>query len=258
MLGRAGACPACRVRALTGIGVYGFSESAAGVVGNSSSTSQPGVYGVSEKSAGVVGRSQNASQPGVFGVCEQMTGVAGRSTAKPGVFGQSIQQAGVVGTSTFSSGVFGIGNAPFQPLGPPAGVFGVNDKSVGVLGSSLDVIGVWGNTHKGLAVVGTTTFGVGVPTDRITDQGIGVMALPMPASGSPGWARLDWHLGSSATGLAGHFKGAVTIEGDLTVIGVKQPGVPLTLMGHTGSCTAWRARRVGSKIWGIAPGGWSI
>ena len=67
------------------------------------------------------------------------------------------------------------------PLPSPAGVLGVNDKSVGILGSSVGVIGAWGNTDKGLGVVGTANLGAGAPTDQITDQGIGVIGLGVTA-----------------------------------------------------------------------------
>jgi hypothetical protein len=179
-----------------------------------------GVFGDSEKQSGVVGRSRSSVAPGVFGVCEHLTGVAGRSTAAPGVFGESKAQAGVVGRSASSAGVFGFGDAAFQVPAAPAGVFGVNDKSVGVLGSSVGVIGVWGNTDKGLGIIGTTNFGVGVPTDRITDQGIGVIGLANSGVGLAGMSTSGTGVfGSSQTGLAGHFKGPVTIEGDVTIIG---------------------------------------
>lgn len=208
-----------------GNGVRGIAGDGAGVRGDANKGI--GVFGVSESAAGVVGNSRSASQPGVFGF-GKLTGVAGRSAAAPGVFGESTNQAGVVGTSTRSSGVFGFGTAAFTPVGPPAGVFGVNDKSVGVLGSSLDVIGVWGNTNKGLGVVGTTNSGAGVPTDRITDEGIGAIGLTDSGVGVAGMSASGTGVfGSSATGLAGHFRGAVTIEGDLTIIGgTKSTAVP--------------------------------
>jgi hypothetical protein len=208
-----------------GRGLLGIAVGGPGVQGQADTG--VGVFGVSEKAAGVTGHSKSATQPGVFGLCENFTGVAGRSTIGLGVFGESIKQAGVVGRSTESAGVFGFGDAKFQLPAPPAGVFGVNDKSVGVLGSSLEVIGVWGNTNQGLGVVGTTSSGNGVPADRITDQGIGVIGLATSGVGAAGMSVSGTGVfGSSASGLAAHFKGPVTIEGDLTVIGAKSAGVP--------------------------------
>jgi hypothetical protein len=130
--------------------------------------------------------------------------------------------------SKSAPGVFGFGDAPFKVPSPPAGVLGVNDKSVGVLGSSAEVIGVWGNTGKGIAVVGTTNSGAGLPTDQITDQGIGVIGLANSGVGAAGMSTSGTGIfGSSKTGLAGHFKGPVTIEGDLTIIGgAKSAAVP--------------------------------
>jgi len=205
-----------RARADSGVGVRGVAGTGVGV------------FGDSEKQSGVVGRSRGTSAPGVFGICEQLTGVAGRSTAAPGVFGESTKQAGVMGRSTSSVGVFGFGDAPFQVPGPPAGVLGVNDKSVGVLGSSAAVIGVLGNTENGLGVVGTTNSGAGVPTDQITNQGIGVIGLANAGFGVAGMSTSGTGVfGSSKTGLAGHFKGPVTIEGDVTIIGgIKSAAVP--------------------------------
>jgi hypothetical protein len=101
---------------------------------------------------------------------------------------------------------------------------------VGVIGSSAKVIGVLGNTDKGLAVVGVANFGAGVPTDQITDQGIGVIGLANSGVGVAGMSTSGTGVfgsSSSKTGFAGQFKGAVTIEGDLTVIGgIKSAAVP--------------------------------
>lgn len=209
-----------------GDGVRGQADSGIGVRGVANTG--PGVFGDSEKQSGVIGRSGSNSAPGVFGVSELFTGVAGRSTSKPGVYGDSTKEAGVMGRSASSAGVFGFGDAAFQVPGPPAGVLGVNDKSVGVLGSSLNVIGVWGNTNKGLGVVGITNSGAGVPTDQITDQGIGVIGLTNAGIGVAGMSTSGTGVfGSCAKGLAGHFKGAVVIEGDFTVKGgVKSAVVP--------------------------------
>ena len=212
----------------SGSGVRGTAGSGSGVSGES--TSGFGVFGDSEKQSGVVGRSRSAVAPGVFGVCEKLTGVAGRSTLAPGVFGDSVKQAGVMGRSfdTSAPGVFGFGDAPFKVLGPPAGVLGLNDNSVGVLGSSGKVIGILGNTDKGLGVVGVANFGAGVPTDQITDQGIAVIGLGNSGFGAAGLSTSGTGIfGSSKTGLAGHFKGPVMIEGDVTIVGgTKSAAVP--------------------------------
>ena len=212
----------------SGSGVRGTADSGSGVSGES--TSGVGVFGDSEKQSGVVGRSRSAVAPGVFGVCEKLTGVAGRSTDAPGVFGDSVKQAGVMGRSfdTSAPGVFGFGDAPFKVLGPPAGVLGLNDNSVGVLGSSGKVIGILGNTDKGLGVVGVANFGAGVPTDQITDQGIAVIGLGNSGFGAAGLSTSGTGIfGSSKTGLAGHFKGPVMIEGDVTIVGgTKSAAVP--------------------------------
>lgn len=209
-----------------GNGVRGSADSGSGVRGDAKTGF--GVFGFSEKQSGVVGRSNSNVAPGVFGSCDKLTGVAGRSLEAPGVFGDSAKQAGVLGRSALTVGVFGLCEAPFKAPAPPAGVFGVNDNSVGVVGSSLSVIGVWGNTDKGLGVVGTANFGAGAPTERITDQGIGVIGLGNSGFGVAGMSTSGTGVfGSSTAGLAGHFKGPVTIEGDLTIIGgAKSAAVP--------------------------------
>jgi len=107
-------------------------------------------------------------------------------------------------------------------------VLGLNDNSVGVLGSSGKVIGILGNTDKGLGVVGVANFGAGVPTDQITDQGIAVIGLGNSGFGAAGLSTSGTGIfGSSKTGLAGHFKGPVMIEGDVTIVGgTKSAAVP--------------------------------
>ena len=208
-----------------GDGVRGTSGSGNGVKGESDAG--VGVFGDSKEQSGVVGRCRGDFAPGVFGTCDKLSGVAGRSKLAPGVFGDSTEQAGVAGRSSNSSGVFGFSEAGFK-IPAPAGVFGVNDKSVGVLGSSVEVIGVWGNSDKGLGVIGTANFGAGAPTEKITDQGIGVIGLANSGVGVAGMSTAGTGVfGSSATGLAGHFKGPVTIEGDVTIIGgTKSAAVP--------------------------------
>ena len=209
-----------------GSGVRGESSKGIGIEGVS--TKGIGVFGDSAEQSGVVGRSRGTTAPGVFGFCAKLTGVAGRSTDAPGMFGDSVKQAGVMGRSASSAGVFGFGDSAFQVSGPPSGVLGVNDKSIGVLGSSAKVIGVLGNTDKGLGVVGVANFGAGVPTDQITDQGIAVIGLGNSGFGAAGMSTSGTGIfGSSKTGLAGHFKGPVIIEGDVTIVGgTKSAAVP--------------------------------
>ena len=207
-----------RGTANSGSGVLGESNTGIGVSGSSTTTF--GVFGDSAKQSGVVGRSRGNTAPGVFGNCQDFTGVAGRSTTAPGVYGESVNQAGVLGKSTSSAGVFGFGDAAFQAPFPPVGVLGINDKSVGVLGSSLKVIGVLGTTDTGLGVIGQANSGLGVPLDHITDNGIGVTGLGNAGFGVAGLSAAGTGVyGSSQTGLAGHFKGTVLIEGALTVVG---------------------------------------
>ena len=125
-------------------------------------------------------------------------------------------------------GVFGFTTAAFQLPGPPAGVLGINDRSVGVIGSSANAIGVWGNTGKGLAVLGTTNFGAGAPADHITDEGIAVQGLTEAGVGVAGMSNSGTGVyGQSGTGgPAGRFRGDVLVQGSLTVVGTKSAAVP--------------------------------
>ncbi|HMH15869.1 MAG TPA: hypothetical protein VK578_22410 [Edaphobacter sp.] len=208
--------------------VLGIADSGAGIKGESNGGF--GVSGDSQNQSGVVGRSRGTIAPGVFGTCDKFTGVAGRSISGLGVYGQSTEQAGVVGKSSTTAGVFGSADAAFKLPLPSSGVLGINDKSVGVLGSSLGVIGVWGSTNQGIGIFGTANQGAGVPTNKITDQGIGVIGLANIGVGAAGMSTSGTGVfGSSESGLAGHFKGAVTIEGDLTIVGgIKSAAVPHT------------------------------
>jgi len=135
-----------------------------------------------------------------------------------------------VGKTSKAAGVFGFADGPFEQPIASSGVLGINDKSVGVIGSSLEVIGVWGSTNQGIGVFGTTNLGAGVPTNKITDQGIGVIGLANTGVGAAGMSIAGTGVfGSSESGLAGHFKGAVMIEGDLTIVGgTKSAAVPHT------------------------------
>lgn len=56
----------------------------------------------------------------------------------------------------------------------------------GVSHNSNHRVGVWGNTDKGLGVIGTANFGAGAPTEKITDQGIGVIGLANSGVGVAG------------------------------------------------------------------------
>ncbi len=206
----------------------GIADSGAGIKGESNGGF--GVSGDSQSQSGVVGRSRGTTAPGVFGTCDDFTGVAGRSKTGLGVYGESQDQAGVVGKTSKAAGVFGFSDGPFQLPIASSGILGINDNSVGVIGSSVGVIGVWGSTNLGIGVFGTTNLGAGVPTNKITDQGIGVIGLANTGVGAAGMSIAGTGVfGSSESGVAGHFKGAVMIEGDLTIVGgTKSAAVPHT------------------------------
>ena len=127
-------------------GVYGFSKTHTGVVGESGlsigvSGDGPGigVWGNSETGDGVVGNGRR--------------GVVGESKTFQGVFGKSTDNAGVVGESQNLHGVFGICHNPNG-----GGVFGTNNAGgFGLIGASDSGTGVSG-TGGGFGVIGVSAW----------------------------------------------------------------------------------------------------
>lgn len=180
-----------------GSGVLG--ENAGGGPGVAgTSTSGDGVFGTGPHN-GVHGRSASAGDSGVYGENTGAGyGVGGSSASGNGVIGTAAgapagggQNNGVIGrTTTSDSGVWG------DNTGGGNGVTGTSAHGTGVIGqggwngvqgstANSSASGVWGeNTGSGYGVGGKSAGGIGVY-----------------ATGSP----------------AGHFDGAVTINGDLTM-----------------------------------------
>jgi hypothetical protein len=140
------------------------------------------VHGESAGDVGVKGFSPGVI--GVFGESPSGLGVLGRSTTGAGVTGQSNAAPGVSGGSTSGPGVSGESVNDVGVVGRSA--------QIGVLGEGKNKIGVYGQSTNGTGVRGQSSAGIGV-------------------QGSV----------SDPRGLAGHFKGAVVVDGDFTVTGAK-------------------------------------
>jgi hypothetical protein len=150
----------------TGIGAYGSSLNGLGVQGMSSTNH--GVYGTTAGAnfAGVFGINGVANSKGVWGTANNgsdAVGVYGESTDGRGVFGRSQTGAGVRGQSDSGPGVYG-----FSANGK--GIWGVSSTSYGAQGQSNGNHGVYGRSSAPkLAGV----FGQNLQADGIGVRGEG-------------------------------------------------------------------------------------
>ena len=234
-----------------GVGVYGYSNSAYGVLGQSGSFT--GVYGISTSGVGVVGESSAVT--GVEGTATSGVGVSGTSSSSYGVYGTSSSLYGVYGISTSSYGVLGRSLAPDRPAivgrsnGDNTGILGYSGSGAvptsptktGVFGYAVQDAasrGVTGRTTEGRGVNGMATTGRGVY--GYASSGVGVYAT-CGTGGTALQAQGPVHF--SSAGLAAIASGT----SDVTVT----PGIDLgsgtkvlvTLMGNPGS-TATVVHRV--------------
>jgi len=184
------------------IGVLGWSTNASGVEGKSDSI---GVYGHSGIGIGVQG-SSNTGAAGVFGTTNNAngSGVQGNAsggTNAAGIFGVNPTGPGVWGRSTSNSGVFGQSVSGW-------GVYGVSDSSVGVLGASngSNSAGLYGSGYVGVQ---------GTANGTATSQGV---------RGS--------NNGSNTVGYAGYFNGRVAVFGNLDVSGTLTKGAGAFKIDH--------------------------
>lgn len=149
-------------------GVEGFSQSTIGGVG---------VFGASDTGAGVRGKSKARFNPAVHGIHEGIEG--------PGVQGEAANGTGVIGISKTWLGVYGESNAPANA--GAAGILGEGkDGGDGVKGhaSALGKSGVAGFhlTNKGPGIFGKGSpaglfEGNVVVTGSLTVQGVDLSAL---------------------------------------------------------------------------------
>jgi hypothetical protein len=188
-------------------GVYGFSDSAPGVLGEGGGAGVRGA-GVFSASSGVVGVAAgcdfgNASAVGVGGSGRNTDGLTGTKTGVLGVTGQGIGVEGwgmKAGTGVRGSSNFG-GGPDFSGSG--IGVEGRSGTGVGVQGVSTSSIGVYG--------ISTNYFGAGGITQKASYAGL---------FGYGGVAGSYGFYGAAAPGgAAALFVGNVTIQGSLTVSG---------------------------------------
>ena len=197
-------------------------EAIAGVFGESNHGSS-GVIGVvaqlvqgrTDQGSGVVGLSMDSIGSELsYRPLPQATGkgigVFGASGSGPGVRGESATGIGVFGFGTGGGSVGVEGNTAFgagtgvhgHTSTGVAGVHGTSDGSAPAgrfEGQNFGVVGM--GSAAGVGVAGNTAFGAGTGVHGHTSTGVGVLGT------------------SDRSGLAGHFRGNVTIEGALRVIG---------------------------------------
>ena len=238
---------------------------------------------------GVYGEGHGQDAPGARGIGSggPNTGPAGPA----GVYGQGgPQHPGVVGQagSGPADGVQGYGTGSFSGVagfGDQAsngtGVFGMGlgPGAVGVRGNRfrrperLSVQsgrrlrarrGRWSRGRLGAGAIGVLAQGSNVGVVAEGEGGTGLSAtgatvgvngqghtgVVAASNGQPGSIGL-FASGNAADQLAGEFLGEVFILGDLVVSGLKSAVVPVA-DGTRRRCTAWRARRAGSKTSGSA------
>jgi hypothetical protein len=183
-----------------GPGVWGSSETFAGVYGEATS----GGYGVWGSgfgdSVGVQGNATGINVAGVMGINSPGPGVWGRSVSNSGTAGQSETGYGAFGT-TAGSGV--------------AGVYGFAEDSTGVYGSSTNAWGVYGASTNSIGVLGETTASNGAGL-----YGTGYVGVEGRTNGTVNSQGVRGeNAGSNTVGYAGYFNGRVTIFGNLAVNG---------------------------------------
>jgi hypothetical protein len=144
-------------------------------------------------------------------------GISSLSAAGDGVLGQSIDGSGVYGTSANGFGVDGFGGA--------IGVNGSSLSGIGVNGSSSMGAGVSGKGHPGIegkGIEGGNNAGV-IATGGNSESnrgGFGVVAFGgSSVTGNGGVGLLA--IGGDSDGVAGEFRGDVSVSGTLDVTGTK-------------------------------------
>ncbi|MEW1913737.1 hypothetical protein AB0442_35820 [Kitasatospora sp. NPDC085895] len=199
-------------------GVWGDSDTGAGVIGSSHATTAgtgaalvnpAGVLGVNDQvqGVGVQGRANGQAGTAVLGVSEHGVGVTGCSRGtQAGVTGTAATGPGVSGTSASGPGITG------SSTGGP-GLSGSSTDGPGVVGSSTGAPGVSGLSASGPGLSGNSGTGAGV--SGTSDSGAGVQGVCLGGTG----VQASGKVGITASGdpVAGTFSGAVHVTGPLTV-----------------------------------------
>jgi len=166
-------------------GVVGAGNTWNGVTGISNSTTGgAGVHGDHDTGVGVRGTSKAEYNPAIQGIHEGMLGA--------GVQGESTDYIGVIGVSRNNragTGVYGEGGGQSGQYPPTA-------------------VGVWGNSGSGIGIFGTSRLFAGWFRGKVLVQNGDVKV----ENGS-----LD--CGKGGVSEAGMFRGYVTVEDELTVVG---------------------------------------
>jgi hypothetical protein len=130
-------------------------------------------------------------------------------TVCPGVVGYSVSSDAVRGFSEDGAGVSGVSYSDSFPFG--AGVQGNSQLGPGVLGESQHFWGVQGISHD--------RYGVGVAGLVDSGSGSGVYGQSYGGIGVNAHSKTMALFAYAPTAVAGHFNGAVFVEGDFTVVG---------------------------------------
>jgi hypothetical protein len=131
-----------------GYGVYGYTPSGYGVVGQSGDGI--GVHGIATAGGyGVMGDTSDGNGYGVYGNADNGTGVYGNADNGTGVTGATASGTGVEGSATTGTGVHGVSTGGY-------GVYGFSSGSYGTVGVTNSGNGVYGqvSTASQAGVVG--------------------------------------------------------------------------------------------------------
>lgn len=157
-------------------------------------TNVRGIYGRSDTAAGVWG--QSISSNGIYGYSSTGNGAYGYSIGGLGVQGVSSTNHGVYGTTASATfaGVFGTNNAlnargiwgVANNGGDAVGVYGESSGGRGVFGESQTGSGVRGQANSGAGVYGISFSGRG--TWGVSQTGYGAMGQSNGNHGVHGWS----------------------------------------------------------------------
>jgi hypothetical protein len=210
-------------------GVSGFSTTGHGVVGtNASASGSP-----PKSSSGVWGDS--ADGYGVYGASRANAGVQGFSAGFDAIIGEGGKN-GVHGISASStdSGVWG------ENTGAGYGVSGFSSTGHGVLGTNGAPTGtrpqygagVWGDSANGYGVYGASSANAGVQGFSAGFDGVHGESSNPNHAGVSGMNTSGHGIGvfGSSGGEAGHFEGAVTVNGDAMVTGTLSVQTDIVLL----------------------------
>jgi hypothetical protein len=196
--------------------VFGWSTSAAGVLGSSDTDADVRGSGTLTGTIGIATASTGVAR-GVYGESNSPygTGVAGYAGSSTGT------NYGVLGmaSSPLGYGVRGIGKSESGAITGGAGVWGDSKDGVGVYGSSNTDDGVYGRSTAGSGVHGYSQIGTGVSGNGLFSVETGVCGTA-PCTGTVGIAYASGGIGvygqGPSDGYGVYSEGNTHVEGELT------------------------------------------